>query len=93
VAKQKQAKSSWWRHLVQLAFQCCTGQLKLKEVTMEEVLLQEQVEAAPNPTVENLGKGKQGWATTIFLPCRQKLGRASRCALRRRIVCGNAISG
>jgi hypothetical protein len=40
---------------VQLAFECRTGQLKLKEATVEEVVVQEQVAAAPNITVETLG--------------------------------------
>jgi hypothetical protein len=41
--------------LVQLAYECRTGQLKLKETTVEEVVVQEQVAAAPDPTVETLG--------------------------------------
>ena len=42
--------------LVELTFACCTWQLKLKELTGEEVAVHEQVVAAPNPTVETLGK-------------------------------------
>jgi hypothetical protein len=41
--------------LVELAFECRTWPLKLKEPTVEEVLADEQVTAAPNPTVETLG--------------------------------------
>jgi hypothetical protein len=42
--------------LVELAFECCTWELKRKEPTVEEIVLEEQVAAAPNPTVETLGK-------------------------------------
>jgi hypothetical protein len=45
--------------LVDLALECRTWQLKLKEPTVEEVVVQEQVAAAPNPTVETLGKAKR----------------------------------
>jgi hypothetical protein len=41
--------------LVELAFECRTWRLELKELTVDEVLAQEQVAAAPNPTVETLG--------------------------------------
>jgi hypothetical protein len=41
--------------LVELAFECRTWQLKLKELTVEEVAVHEQVVAAPNPTMETLG--------------------------------------
>jgi hypothetical protein len=41
---------------VELAFECRSWTLKLKEPTVDVVLLEEQVAAAPNPTVETLGK-------------------------------------
>jgi hypothetical protein len=54
--------------LVQLAFECRTGQLKLKELTVEEVVLREQVTAAPNPTVETLGSANDhGPPPSFFL--------------------------
>jgi hypothetical protein len=40
--------------LVQLTFECRTGQLKLEELIVDEVVVQEQVGAAPNPTVNIL---------------------------------------
>jgi hypothetical protein len=54
--------------LVQLAFECRTGQLKLKELTVEEVVVREQVTAAPNPTVETLGNANDhGPPPSFFL--------------------------
>jgi hypothetical protein len=54
--------------LVQLAFECRTRQLKLKELTVEEVVVRAQVTAAPNPTVETLGNANDhGPPPSFFL--------------------------
>jgi hypothetical protein len=55
--------------LVQLAFECRSGgQLKLKELTMKEVVVQEQVMAAPNPTLKTLGNANNdGPPPSFFL--------------------------
>jgi hypothetical protein len=79
--------------LVQLAFECRTGQLKLKELTVEEVVVREQVTAAPNPTVETLKNANDHGLPPSFFLEDKKMGRASQRALRRRIFCGNGVGG
>jgi hypothetical protein len=53
--------------LADLALERCTWQLKLKEPTVEEVAVQEQVAAALNPAVETLGKANDEPPLSFFL--------------------------
>ena len=75
VAKHEHAKSTQWRHLgtARIGMLCLAAQAK--GTGMEEIVAQEQVVAAPYPTIE----------TTILLSSRQKLGEATPSELCRRI--------
>jgi hypothetical protein len=91
VAEQEQGKVLGGDTLVMLAYECRTCQIKLKEQTVEEVVVQEQVVVAPNPTVETLGKANDDEPPPSFFLL--SLGTANPSELCRRIVCGNGISG
>ena len=88
-AQQEQGKSSWRTQLLgEASFECCTWQLKLKEPTVEEVVVLGQAAAAPNPAAETLGKASnddepppcfflqdKNWVERVHLNCAE----AKRC--------------